>query len=160
MFSLGDARTAETTEGWLVVQDCAKKKEYVDACSFTLKSIKFLFTWPSTSGAGTENISRGGFKISRVLRVETWPNSDRRFYPDRKQWQQIGKQTISRGLPKHVLAWGTKSVSSALNIDSGDWRNQTRFLSPSLPLFLPLSLSPPLSETSDKCFLINVAMQR
>jgi len=99
LFSLGDARTAETTEGWLVVQDCAKKKEYVDACSFTLKSIKFLFTWPSTSGAETENISKGGFKISRVLRVETWPNSDRRFYPDRKQWQQIGRQAISCGLP-------------------------------------------------------------
>lgn len=66
MFSLGDARTVETTEGWLVVQDCAKKKEYIDACSFTLKSIKFLFTWPSTSGAETENISRGGFKIFRA----------------------------------------------------------------------------------------------
>lgn len=93
MFSLGDARTTETTEGWLAVQDCAKKKEYIDECSFTLKSIKFLFTWASTSGApGLKIFREAVLKSPGCFAWETWPKGDRRFYPTWKQWQQIGRQ--------------------------------------------------------------------
>lgn len=130
MFSLGDARTTETTEGWLAVQDCAKKKEYIDECSFTLKSIKFLFTWASTSGApGLKIFREAVLKSPGVLRGE---RRDRRaiggFIRPENNGSKLEGKAISRGLPKHVLVRAAKSVFSALNIDSGDWRDQTRIL--------------------------------